>query len=185
MILVALDPSLTSTGLAVFFDVTLVHASSVQSPSGPGADLAARVLAMAAEVKVRVRSLYQDEGEPVQVATERQQVYRGPRAKGDPNDLAAILAVGTATAALLRAWSVSSYTPADWAGQLPKAEKGDCKASPRALRLRSRLAGLEVAVWDGIRRSDHDAIDAVGIGLHVLGRGIRAGTKGRPSSRPA
>ncbi len=169
-VLVAVDPALVSSGLAVFLDGALTHASSVRSSAGPSADIAARVLVMANLVAERVRQLYPLERAMISVATEWPQVYRGHRAVGDPNDLPAIAAVGASVAAFLRASEVRSYTPHVWAGQVPKVTRGDCKSSPRALRIRSRLSGLESAVWDALGPHEHDAVDAVGIGCHALGR---------------
>jgi hypothetical protein len=186
MILVAVDPALRCSGLALFNDGVLVYAASVKSPSGPGADIGARALAMASVLAERVQLLHPRTS--YQVAIEWPQVYRGPHAKGDPNDLPALAAVGAAVAALVRASSLRSFTPRDWAGQIPKATRGDCKASPRARRIRSRLSDLEASVWDALNPSDHDAVDAIGIGCHALGRGLvrpAVGTTGLPSSRRA
>lgn len=188
MILVAVDPSVRSTGLAIFLDGRLTYATSVRRASS-GEGPAERSLAMARLVADRV--LYErnlaysppyDSAPPIHVVTEWPQIYRAQRAIGDPNDLPAIAAVGTAVAALLDAEEVRSYTPREWAGQVPKVTSGNCKASPRARRIRSRLSGDEVSVWEGLRTGDHDAVDAIGIGCHALGRSsATAGTTDRPS----
>jgi hypothetical protein len=182
VILVAVDPALRSSGLAIFRDGVLVHASRVKSPSPD--DVAVCALTMAQSI-----ANFVPRDSRIHVAIEWPQIYRGPRAQGDPNDLPALAAVGVSVAALLGA-SVQSFTPRDWAGQVPKATKGNCKESPRAKRIRSRLSGPELAVWEALRSGDHDAVDAIGIGLHALGRGPAsraplAGTTDRPSSRPA
>lgn len=174
MILVALDPSIRSCGVAVFRDEVLVHASAVKRAAGDDC-IAGRSLDMARAVVERVLPFVGVN--PPAVALEWPQIYRAQRALGDPNDLPPIAAVGTAVAAMLGATVVHSYTPREWAGQVPKATKGDCKASPRALRIRSRLAGPELAVWEALRTSDHDAVDAIGIGCHHLGRR-------QPATRP-
>lgn len=168
MILVALDPSIRSCGLAVFVNGTLIHAEAVKS-SVTGND-AARALAMARRVAHRAREAAPKDWWTLHVVTEWQQVYRSQRAKGDPNSLAFMSAVGTAVSALLNANEVFSYTPAEWAGQVPKVTKGDCRQSPRARQIRSRLLAAEVPVWEALRSSDHDAIDAIGIGCHHLNR---------------
>lgn len=169
-VLVAVDPSILSCGVAVFVDGELLGAESVKAFARPDDNLAARSLAMARQVWHRVREAIPTQ--PVRVATEWPQVYRAQRAAGDPNALPTMAAVGTAVAALLQATEVLCCTPAEWAGQVPKATKGDCKDSPRARRIRSRLLAstAEIAAWEALRRSDHDAIDAIGIGLHFLGR---------------
>ena len=190
MILVAIDPSLRSSGLAIFQEGVLVYAGAVKSRAE--GDIALRALTMAAEICQRVRRVFPDDA--AQVVVEWPQIYRSPKAKGDPNDLPTVAAVGVAAAALLRAAALTSYQPCEWLNlgrrttrpaSLPKFTSGDCKASPRAIRIRSRLLGPEVAVWEAIRSSDHDAIDAVGIGCHALGRRQAAeGTKGLLSCRP-
>ena len=172
MILVALDPSVKSCGLAVFVNGTLIHAESVKS-AVPGGD-AARALAMARRVVNRAREVAPRDHWSWNVVTEWQQVYRAQRSKGDPNALAFMSAVGTAAAALLQAAEVFSYCPAEWAGQVPKADKKGKilpkERSPRARQIRSRLLAAEVPVWEALRSSDHDAIDAIGIGCHHLNR---------------
>ncbi len=190
MILVAIDPSLRSTGLAIFQEGSLIHAESVKvrtRPGGGAQDIAARAFAMAGEVARHVRAAAPVD--PLQIVVEWPQIYRGPKAQGDPNDLPALAAVGVAIAALVGAQGVQSYTPREWAGQVPKATKGDCRDSPRARRIRSRLSAPELEVWSGLRPSDHDAIDAIGIGCHALGR-VRSpaaaeGTTGLLSLPPA
>lgn len=189
MILVAIDPSLRSTGVAIFQEASLIYAASVKVRTRPGMgaqDIAARSFAMAAEVARHVRAAAPVD--PLRVVVEWPQIYRGPKAQGDPNDLPALAAVGVAIAAMVGAQGLESYTPRDWAGQVPKATKGDCRESPRARRIRSRLSAPEIVVWSALRPSDHDAIDAIGIGCHALGR-VRplpaAETTDLPSPLPA
>ena len=172
VILVALDPSIRSCGLAMFEDGTLIHAESVKMIAG--SDVAARALAMARQVSYHVEThesgAWLANRRNAHVVTEWPQTYRAQHAKGDPNDLHAIAAVGTAVAALLGAAELVSYTPREWAGQVPKTTKGDCRQSPRARQIRSRLLAAEIPVWEALRSSDHDAIDAIGIGCHHLSR---------------
>lgn len=102
------------------------------------------------------------------------QVIRAGRSKGDPNDLPGLAAVGAAVAAGLAVLSarqnvglrVVTRTPAEWTGGVPKVTEGDPWASARGVRVAARLSVAErVLVPDS-----HDAIDAVGLGLHALGR---------------
>jgi hypothetical protein len=172
-LLVSVDPSLRSSGLAIFEGGVLVHAVSVKSKAATSADVAQRAVTMARLIvdaaRPFVSPLVNEDREP-SVVLEWPQIYRAARAMGDPNDLPGLAAVGAAVVALLNAHAVCIYTPREWAGQVPKATKGDCRESPRSRRIRSRLSGLEVRVWEGLKSSDHDAIDAIGIGLHHLGR---------------
>jgi len=114
------------------------------------------------------------EAEPRVLVCEHPQVYRAKKSKGDPNDLILLATINGALAGML-ALAVSkrdiglqilSPTPAEWAGQLPKATTGDPWLSPRGLRIRERLSDAEALVV----QPSHDALDSVGIGLHVLGR---------------
>lgn len=166
--LVAVDPSIVSCGLAIFDDQDeLVEAYRVKSTLKATANIGARVWDMAFIVGSHVP---ESEYGFVDVVTEWPQIYRAQHAKGDPNDLPGVAAVGLAVAAYLRARSCFAYTPKEWAGNVPKATRGDCKASPRAHRIAKRLSESELKVWNALKKSDHDAIDAIGIGLYHLGR---------------
>lgn len=94
------------------------------------------------------------------------QVYRASKSKGDPNQLIALAAVGAAIGAGLVGARVVSVLPDEWSGQVPKKTTGDPWATPRGIRVASRLSDYERACVPKV----HDAIDAVGIGLHALGR---------------
>jgi hypothetical protein len=85
-----------------------------------------------------------------------------------PNDLPALAGVGMAIACRFPRPEIHSYYPQEWAGQIPKAKtKKGADSSPRALRIKSRLSDEEMKHWP---KSQHDAIDAIGIGLYHLGR---------------
>lgn len=112
--------------------------------------------------------------EPRTYVYEWPQVYRAARSPGDPNDLIGLAAVGASVGmalALLMAQrniglEILTCTPGDWAGQLPKVKSGDPWKSQRGQRIAVRISPAE---REAIPRS-HDALDAVGIGLYVLGR---------------
>jgi hypothetical protein len=101
---------------------------------------------------------------------ERPQIYREAKSKGDHNQLIGLAAVGVALAARLQVTSpalvVLSPTPAEWSGQLPKTTRGDPWKSPRGQRVAGRLSPDELRLVP----AQHDAIDAVGLGLWALGR---------------
>lgn len=112
----------------------------------------------------RARELRQARG-VVQVVIEIPQIYRASKSKGDPNDLPPLFGVGAAIASRLDVEAVS-YKPAQWIGQIKKAEKGDPLKSPRGK-----------LIWRCLRDEErdrlvlsHDALDAAGLGLHHLGR---------------
>lgn len=101
---------------------------------------------------------------------ERPQIYTWAKSKGDPNDLIGLAGVGAALSGILFVENpeleVRTPTPADWIGQVAKTTKGSAKESPRAKMILSRLSPAELALVP----DQHDAIDAVGLGLWACGR---------------
>jgi hypothetical protein len=90
---------------------------------------------------------------------ERPQVYTV--GKGDPNDLVPLAGIGAAFAS--RFDRFKWYLPKEWKGQLPKGiafEK----------RILDRLDTLEIAEIIPAGSLTHNIYDAIGIGLHHLGR---------------
>jgi hypothetical protein len=178
--LVAIDPSTTCTGIAVFDNEFLLHTRAAHRPLYGSDNPGARISAMVDQVRRLIpRPGWQNA--VTDVVYERPQVYRASKSKGDPNDLLAIPAIGAAVAE----WYVTdasnpkvailSYTPREWAGTLPKETDGkllkrDLFTNPRALRIRERLRDNELRVFECIET--YDELDAIGIGLHHLGRGI-------------
>ena len=173
--LLAIDPSVRSPGAALFRDGVLLFAGKVKVSRMEHESEGAR-WQYVAECIVRW-STEHDCWCPTKIAYERPQIYTAAKSKGDPNDLIALAAIGAAVVAwycsdriLPQGFSIVTPTPAEWAGQIPKATKGNAMNSPRAQRILSRLTELEIARMP----NQHDAIDSVGLGLHALGRlGIR------------
>jgi hypothetical protein len=188
--LLAVDPSIVSPGAALFRDGILIAAGRVKVVKTPKEmDRLMRALSVADVIA----SWYTERsggGIAQQLAFEWPQIYADGKGKGDPNGLLAMVAVN---AALLTAMfvmgatrgvqvSATTYKPADWIGQLPKTTRGKASASPRAQRIYSRLSDNELAQVP----DQHDAIDAVGIGLHHLGRlGVRRAFSSGARSRQA
>lgn len=163
--LVAVDPSLRSAGVAVFGEAAgdLRFAARVTLPYS-AAECGARAENMAHKIKTTIPMALRPLVDVV--VYEWPQIYTRSKSKGDPNDLIALAAIGAAFTAMMNAPIVKTPTPAEWAGQLPKTTKGDPWASPRAARVAARLTPAErVLVPDS-----HDAIDAVALGLWALGR---------------
>lgn len=164
----ALDPGIVHPAAALFEDKQLVLASRVKLPK----DLtklprAARCLAVA---KVLLCWLPQTKIVRLDYVFEWPQKYAGSKSKGDPADLFPLAGVGMALAGLLDGrvddLHVHDYLPREWAGNTSKATSGDPLASPRGVRVWSRLGLIE-------RQNlvvSHDAVDAVGIGLKFLDR---------------
>lgn len=176
--LLALDPGTRSPGIAVFNEGVLCMAGRVKIPLSV-ADLSdgLRWLAVARRIVLTVNS-------PISgVIFERPQWYSKAKSKGDPNQLAGVAGVAACVVGILSGsrerLEVSSPTPAEWIGQVPKtcatcgANKKkcpDCKGSawetPRGRRIRSRLSETELDLVP----DQNDAIDACGLGLWALGR---------------
>lgn len=162
----AVDPGIRGCGVAVFSNGRLIVAAYVRSPVKSGCDAAAAA-AMGEAVAERLPCL----GE---LALEWPRVYasriREGRSKADPNDLLALCGVQAVVAARCRlpSGSVRCYAPSDWKGQMPKGVCG--------LRVRSRLDPVELGILDDADCPPslmHNVLDAVGIGLHHVGRRLR------------
>ncbi len=175
--LVALDPSISSTGVALFRAGVLRLARRVvvaPDPEAPEECPAARCLRMAQ----RCAALVVDAGYmPRVVALEWPQIYRATKSEGDPNDLVGLAGVGMAFAGIIalamagkdQTTVIQSWKPGEWAGQLPKTKKGNAWESPRGQRIKSRLSADEILAAGG-PKAQHDVLDGVGIGLFALGR---------------
>lgn len=175
--LLAVDPGLESPGAAVFRDGVLVAAAPIIVPDHvPGASQGQRALAAADAIVNWVIGLH---AKIAIVAHEWPQIYSASKSRANPNNLIGMAAVDGAVDcafAFIAAHrgeqlELRTYLPAEWAGQLPKdTHKGKYWKSPRGVRIWSRLSDGERA----IAPDQHDAGDAIGIGLHALGRlGVR------------
>lgn len=173
--LLAIDPSIRSPGAALFRDSLLIAVARVTFAVDTRLNEAERCIVAADAI---INWATNVGAKPAEIAHEWPQVYADGKGKGDPNDLPYMAGVDLAVVAAfaLRATLAGSslrvycYKPAEWIGQLPKATRGSAKASPRGRRICSRLGPDELAILP----DQHDAIDAVGIGLHKLGRlGVR------------
>jgi hypothetical protein len=183
--LLAVDPGINSPGVALFRDGLLIAAAHLSIPASVSMTHGQRALAAASIIVTWVTKY---SAKVSTVAYEWPQVY--PRSRVDPNDLIAMAAVDGAVSCALAVFAESrgerieirTYLPSEWTGQLSKdTRKGKYWASPRGVRIWSRLNDAERMIAQSL---NHDAADAVGIGLHALARlGIRrALTTGRPSS---
>ncbi len=171
--LVAVDQSLTCPGIAIFHNGRLRASTSLPQHTETSTPIAARALIVASHVCTWVR---EHTVVPRTLVIEWPQIYTAVKSKGDPNDLLSIAGVGAAIAGMLthavyqleqRCLQVLSPRPSEWAGQLPKSTKAKLASqSPRARRVLSKLDDLERQV----ATLKHDALDAIGIGLYVLGR---------------
>lgn len=96
-----------------------------------------------------------------ELAIELPQVYVASRSKGDPNDLINLATLVGYLCASFKTFSL--YRPHAWKGQVPKIVM--------QARIMKRLDDREKANVDLVPIStSHNTVDAVGIGLHHLGR---------------
>jgi hypothetical protein len=158
-VLLCVDPGLRGCGCAVFADGALVRAAYVPSPEqsarGPVA-----WLAMSEAVTVWYGQLVRF---PSELLLEVMRIYpRSDQQKGDPNDLLELNGVQGAIAANIKPERLLGYFPHDWKGSIPKDKL--------AKRIRLALTETERNNIISVGAKDHNTIDAIGIGLHRLGR---------------
>lgn len=162
--LLAVDPSVRSPGAALFDGTYLIAVARIPCKRVASVSDGQHWYNVAFDIVVWA------DGQCAQTIAnlvyEKPQIYTARKSKGDPNDLIGLAGVGSAVAGILRAGSILSPTPAEWIGQLPKAVKGSAKDSPRSRRILSRLTPAELTLVP----DQHDAIDAVGLGLWATGR---------------
>lgn len=181
MRLLAVDPSVRSCGVATFTDDgLLIHATRITSDMGTSEEIGLRCIAMAAKIR---RGLAAVRFEPEAIVWEWPKIYTVGKSKGDPNDLVPMAAVGTSLATMLISSVNHIFTPEphDWIGSIPK-QCPKCKRTPGARTCkvcqgsawrtpRGSLIELSLHEHERGRVPDqHDAIDAVGIGLWKLKR---------------
>lgn len=160
MIVVALDPG-RDTGLAVLVEGRLVGVGLLDGRA-PAADLAdLGLLAGEAEVLVEVPAYYPHGRSPAPANDLIRLAYRAGR-----------LAQAVVAALGEREVRVVEISPASWKAQVPPALLAE--------RVRARLEPDELAlVLDTVgtqKSKEHNVLDAVGMGLHHVGRMGRGGT---------
>lgn len=175
MILLAVDPSLRSAGVALYRDGQLVAVGRMRGIETTY-DVAHRCRVMARDIMVWVADRALVIPSPDVLALEWPQIYRAAKSKGDPNDMLGLAGVCAAVAALYPMAEVRSFLPDQWepAPKVSPERKrrglgpidSEAFTSPRGVRILSRLSDAERALIP----MSHDAMDAVGIGLHALGR---------------
>jgi hypothetical protein len=184
--LLALDPSISSTGAAVFLDGRLTHVARIEVPAPKGKRMPStargtggRCLAMAHAISTWVRMMTVSGDfrlwplwKTFDIAAEWPKIYRGGDSKKPGDQQVPLAAITTAVSALLGGHGrLFTYFPGEWAGRIPKKRTGDGRASVRGRRIHAQLEGLELEVWGRKEARSHDIVDAIGIGLHALGRG--------------
>lgn len=171
--LLTLDPGTRGAGVAVFVDRDLVGATYVHNPCREGRRLnsavtLARAVRHWAEVTVN-RSIHR-------IAIEVMRSYEAGQQKGPQDDLIDVSLVSAAVAGTfhdVRPELMSTFYPQEWKGSV-KAETFLGRILDRleshekaAIKLVGRIPLAEVPKSDSL---DHNTLDAIGIGLKVLGR---------------
>jgi len=167
----AIDPGARGCGAALFLkqddgSSRLLAAEYVVFSRLGGNDFCSMPFSVHDWVAARIDSLAVS-----RVVLEFPQTYRGRAARGDTNDLLSLAFVDGAIAAMFAVADVTLVRPFDWKGSVPKPASATGDYIIRA-RVEARLSGDEKAVvaWPKNGRHSWDVADAIGIGLHHLGR---------------
>ena len=169
--LLTLDPGTEQSGIALFKngkldDVEVLRVKDTQGNKEQRASYMARKVILWAEDRKALKK--------ARIVIEYPRVYpkgAGKQSESDPDDiLSLVLVVGHlwAEAHGINDNIVSLVRPADWKGQVPKAVM--------VRRIISTLDATEQALAENKVRNNHNAMDAVGIGLHALKRPWGSGT---------
>ncbi len=168
--LLAIDPGIRHPAAARFSGGKLIGAARTPVRADwTGLDMGQRCLNVARAMVQWEHDVPPSHAPITHVMIEYPQIYPEERDK-NPNNLTPLVGVAMAVVGLLAAHNpalkVIAALPREIWDRLPKHETGDPWASPRGNRIASRLDDAERATIV----ASHDAIDAVGIGLWVLGR---------------
>ncbi|QSQ10774.1 hypothetical protein [Myxococcus landrumensis] len=171
-LLVALDPGLRECGVALF-DLDSGELLAADMPINP--ERKARGLVAWAGMAKSVAwfvalhlTARRAAGASVSltVASECPQVYTAGKSKGDPNDLIELAGVVGRVAGALGATSERSYLPREWKGTLD----GDVMVERIKARVDERPHEHLRVQLPRAKDKQHNVWDAVGIGLHAVGR---------------
>ncbi len=171
MLLCAIDPGLRHCSYALFDGAVLRQAGLVHNPAKTGNGPAAWVemgqaVARALDASTGAQCIGQ-------LVIEGQKVYQASRqgrtVGADPNDLIELSGVcGVLAVTVGEVAEVRRVMPSDWKGT---TDKTICQ-----LRVNKRLSDSEqlAILWPGAAGKDsalaHNVYDAIGIGLHAVGR---------------
>lgn len=180
--LLAIDPATHGTAGSVFIKGVLVAAAYVKNPNNDTKDdIVLRCVASAkamAEWAKGVLFHHPDTEEYASVDTiacELPQIYsRGSnKSKGDPNKITLPLAmINAALSAFFPYAKVTSQQPHAWKGTTSKPKRVSDPEYVIIRRIKERLTPAEQKTieWGGSIERTWDIADAIGVGLHHLGR---------------
>jgi hypothetical protein len=172
-VILAIDPGIRGTGAALFDGQELVAADYVVgSPTGNGADAWLEILRTTHDFVKQY--CYDRDTRVTETVVECPQVYTASHSKGDPNDLIPLAAIDGAVCGAywaLHRSKATSYLPAQWKGQTPKAVHHN--------RIKALLTEQEKArcVFPRETSLHHNVWDAVALGMFHVGRTKRGGAK--------
>lgn len=149
---VSIDPGLSGCGVAIFSDGILD--SAVYPTVSKEGSRVQRWACMSREVYLAMRTCDV-------LVVEVPRVYPGVR-REDPNDLLDLTGVLGGILAIGCYRSAVQYYPSEWKGQVPKKVMN--------ARVLSKLSEWERLGIANAGAKTHNILDAVGIGLHYLGR---------------
>ena len=159
-ILFSVDPGTRFASLATFVDSELVGVLGMDVQSGT---LAMRIRDMRAHPYLSAFPATAEDDQRVVIELPR--VYPGD-VKGDPNDLIDLAAVGGAFIPLGINGATFFY-PRQWKGQMPKDV---CQRRIEKVLQPIELSACERTMRRYRKGMHHNLWDAIGIGLHALGR---------------
>lgn len=174
--LLAIDPGLRACGVALFQKASLQAAAYVRCKTKFTRGYIAYA-AMAQEINLWVLAHGNFIEHIDTIAIEMPRIYPGGKGDSknvDPNDVLDVAAVGAALTGVVCANLrvsinddcippyIRSYFPSEWKGQVPKDVMNR--------RVLSKLNHEEQEAIIRVGAKDHNTLDAIGIGLHYLGR---------------
>lgn len=158
--LVSIDPGTEETGIALYRGGTLADVDVLRVKRSVGnKEPRASVMGRLAVERLKTWG-------PSRIVLEYPQVYKhGPGSEVDPDDiLALVLVLGHVWCSFhaIESYKVELVRPATWKGQVPKRIMNN--------RIVGTLSPVEQQLVHDKVRSNHNALDAVGIGLWALRR---------------
>ena len=162
--LLTIDPGLRGCGMAWFRDGSLLLASYVPGTTTGRGPIAHEAMASAA-MNWALDRLDSEVARSRAIAVEFPCIYPAAAQKGDQNDLLDVAGVASAVYAVILGslGGVGRYL-------LPREWKGTVDKQVMLRRIEASMTADEVARVDCKGALRHNAIDACGIGLHLLGR---------------
>ena len=174
--MLSVDPGTRCSGAALWFNGRLYAAAPIVNlltkGSGPRecAYVAQQIWRwVEAQISMVVPSY------PATVVCEYPQIYQraGGKSKADPNNQLPLACIDGALAAYFPAAQIVVANPHDWKGGVEKPKKVS-EPYPIESKVRSRLLPEEIIAfekhWPKNGKHSWDLTDAVGVGLHALGR---------------